>query len=133
MWVYPDRLTIRQILELNDSVRLTDLYLAIYDQLDNATYKIGVLDLIGGSEEVSDGGTISDTTGTVLISTGSVALPSAAANTNRVLYIKKTSRGGSVEITSDDGIDDYGNSYTFGTGKLDCRRLVCDGTQWWIT
>jgi len=68
-----------------------------------------------------------------LISTGSVTLPSASANANRVLYIKKTQRGGSVEIKSEDGIDDYGDSYSFGIGKLDCRRLVCDGTQWWIT
>jgi len=132
-YLMPDRQTIRQMLELTEYEKLTDCWISLYDEANNESYRIPVLQLVGGTETISDGDAISDTTGTVIIDTGKVLLPTASESSGRVLYIKKTQRGGSVEIYSEDGVDDYGTSYSFGIGKLDCRRIVCDGTQWWLT
>lgn len=132
-YIWPDRQTIRQMLEVNEYEKLTDLWISVYDEAENETYRVPVLEIIGGTETIEDGGTPSDTTGTGLIENGRVNLPAPAENEGRVLYIKKTARPGQVELYEESGVDDYGASYSFGTGKLDCRRLVCDGTQWWLT
>jgi len=136
-YLWPDRLTVRQMMELTEYEKLTDCWISLYDEANNESYRIPVLQLIGGTVTVGDGDTytIGDSDGTLLINYGTVLLTDPDDNAGRVLYIKKTSRGGSVVIKPDDStkkIDDR-DEYVLGGGRLDCARLVAGNGKWNIT